>query len=147
MRLTQAGLAAMAPRGHGAVINVSSVAGFIASPTSVTYSASKCWMNRFTEGVYMELGRMASSVRIQALCPGFTRTEFQETAGIDDRNIPAHWWTSAETVVAASLDGLERNRLFVIPGWRYRLVVALVPLIPAWVIRQGAIRLGLRRRS
>lgn len=147
MRLTHAALSAMVPRGSGAVINVSSVAGFIATPTSVTYSASKCWMNRFTEGVYMELGRMGSAVRIQALCPGFTRTEFQSTAKIDDRNIPANWWTSAETVVAASLAGLERNRLFVVPGRRYQFLVSLMPLIPAWVIRQGSIHLGLRRRS
>jgi uncharacterized protein len=147
MRLTHAALAAMLPRGGGAIVNVSSVAGFIASPSSVTYSATKCWMNRFTEGVYMELGRAASPVRIQALCPGFTRTEFQEVAGIHHVNIPESLWTDPQKVVDDSLAGLERNRLFVVPGWRYRALVSVLPLIPAWAIRRASIRIGLRHRS
>lgn len=146
MRLTHAALAVMVPRGGGAVINVSSVAAFFPSPGSATYAASKCWMNRFTEGLYMELGRMRSRVRIQALCPGFTSTEFQDVAGIDRATVPASWWLSADEVVRASLEGLERNRLFVIPGWRYKLLVRATSLLPGSLIRAGAIYVYVVRR-
>jgi len=145
MRLTHAALAAMAPRNSGAVINVSSVAAFVASPGSVTYAATKCWMNRFTEGLHMELGRIGSPVRIQALCPGFTRSEFHDVAGIDPVTIPASLWTTAEDVVAASLAGLERNQLFVIPGWRYKLLVRALAILPMGLIRAGAVRVARRR--
>lgn len=145
MRLTHAALAAMAPRGSGAVINVSSVAAFVASPGSVTYAATKCWMNRFTEGLYMELGRIGSPLRVQALCPGFTRSEFHDVAGIDPATIPASLWTTAEDVVAASLAGLERNQLFVVPGWRYKVLVRALGILPAGLIRAGAIRVARRR--
>jgi uncharacterized protein len=145
MRLTHAALAAMVPRNSGAVINVSSVAAFVASPGSVTYAATKCWMNRFTEGLYMELGRIGSPVRVQALCPGFTRSEFHDVAGIDPATIPASLWTTAEDVVAASLAGLERNELFVVPGWRYKLLVAALSILPMPLIRAGAVRVARRR--
>jgi uncharacterized protein len=145
MRLTHAALAVMAPRNSGAVINVSSVAAFVASPGSVTYAATKCWMNRFTEGLHMELGRMGSPVRIQALCPGFTRSEFHDVAGIDPATIPSSLWTTAEDVVAASLAGLERNQLFVIPGWRYKLLVRALAVLPMGLIRAGAVRVARRR--
>lgn len=146
MRLTHAALAAMVPRGEGGIVNVSSVAGFVASPGSATYAASKCWMNNFTEGLYMELGRTGSQVRIQALCPGFTRTEFHDAAGIDPRTVPSRLWMSPESVVTASLAGLQRNRLFVIPGWRYKLLVRALAVLPAPLIRAGAIRVARRRR-
>jgi short-subunit dehydrogenase len=146
MRLTHAALSVMVRRGGGAVINVSSVAGFVASPGSATYAASKCWMNRFTEGIYMELGRMKSQVRIQALCPGFTHSEFHDVAGIDRGTVPSNLWMSAETVVQASLAGLERNELFVIPGWRYKLLVRALGLLPNSLIRAGAIRVAQRRK-
>ena len=145
MRLTHAALASMVPRGSGAIINVSSVAAFVASPGSVTYGATKCWMNRFTEGLYMELGRIGSPVRIQALCPGFTRSEFHDVAGIDQATIPASLWTTAEDVVAASLAGLDRNQLFVIPGWRYKLLVRALSILPKAVIRAGSIRVARKR--
>jgi short-subunit dehydrogenase len=146
MRLSHAALPAMIQRGGGAVINVSSVAGFVASPGSVTYAASKCWMNRFTEGIYMELSRMKSPVRIQALCPGFTYTEFHNVAGIDRTTMPSKWWMSAEDVVTASLAGLEQNELFVVPGWRYKLLVKAIGILPASLVRAGAIRMARRRK-
>ena len=147
MHLTHAALEVMVRRGGGAIINVSSVAGFVVSPGSATYAASKGWMNRFTEGIYMELGRMKSTVRIQALCPGFTYSEFHDVAGIDRSTIPAMLWMSADEVVQASLAGLEENRLFVIPGWRYKLLVRAIGVLPDRLIRAGAIRVARRRKQ
>jgi uncharacterized protein len=146
-RLTHAALRGMIERAKGSIINVSSVAGFLQAPASVTYNASKAWINSFTTGLYLELKSIHSPVRVQALCPGFTYTEFQETAGVDRASIPKTLWMSAEDVVDASLRGLERNRLFVIPGWRYRLFVAAIRLMPQSLQHFLAIKHGNSSRK
>lgn len=135
LRLTHAALGGMIARRRGAVINVSSVAGFVAGPGSVSYCATKHWMNAFTEGLYLELRNAGSPVRVQALCPGFTYSEFHDRIGFDRTRIPRLFWLQADAVVAASLRGLERGRLFVIPGWQYRLAVAAIRLSPAPLVR------------
>ena len=76
MRLMHAALQGMVARGRGSIVNVSSVSGFGQNPGSVSYSATKTWMSSFTEGIYMELKSIDSPVRVQALCPGFTLSEF-----------------------------------------------------------------------
>src|ERR1017187_602243 len=120
----------MVTRGRGAIINVASVAGFTRSPGSVSYCATKAWINAFTEGLYLDLRSAHSPVVVQALCPGFTYTEFHDVVGIDRSSIPKLFWMSAEDVVDASLAGLRRRKLFVVPGWKYKAVVALVNRIP-----------------
>jgi short-subunit dehydrogenase len=138
MRLTHAVLKPMMERGSGGVINVSSVAGFFAYPGSVSYSATKAWINRFTECLGLELIHGGSRVRMQALCPGFTYSEFHDVMGIDRSSVPKSMWMNARDVVAASLSGLDAGRLFVIPGWRYRLLVAVGSVIPRWMVRSIA---------
>jgi short-subunit dehydrogenase len=130
MRLMHAVLPGMVARRRGSIINVSSVAGFGQNPGSVSYSATKTWMTSFTEGIYMELKSIRSPVRVQALCPGFTLSEFHDTMHVDRKTIPAWMWMSADDVVDASLRGLDRGQLIVIPGWRYRLLVFLMRNLP-----------------
>jgi len=130
MRLTYAALGPMVARGRGAVINVASVAGFTRSPGAVSYCASKAWLNAFTEGVYLDLKSAHSPVVVQALCPGFTYSEFHDVAGMDRAAVPKPFWMKAEDVVDASLAGLRTRTLFVVPGWKYKLVVALAHRIP-----------------
>ena len=146
MRLSHAALANLVPRalaGTG-IINVSSVAAFAASPQSVSYGATKTWMNRFTEGLAMELEVKASPVTLQALCPGFTLTEFHDAVGMDRSRIPASLWMTADFVVEESLRGFERRTLFVVPGWRYKLIVWMLRLVPGGLIRRGSIRTAQR---
>lgn len=131
MRLTHAALRGMVERGRGAVINVSSVAAFGQSAGNVSYCASKAWINNFTLGVDLELRDVSSPVRVQALCPGFTVTEFHETLGVDAKLIPRWLWMRADDVVDASLRGLDRNKVIVVPGWKYKAAVALMKRIPA----------------
>ncbi len=145
MRLTHAALAAMTARDSGAVINVSSVAGFVPAATGSTYGSTKAWINAFTEGLYLELKSRRSAVKVQALCPGFTYSEFHDVAGMDRRAIPGPMWMRAEDVVAASLKGLDRGKLFVVPGWRYKLVVALVPALPKFIRNPMILRYSKRR--
>lgn len=140
LRLTHAALRGMVARNKGAVINVSSVAGFAQSPGSVSYGATKTWMNAFTEGVAMELRSIGSAVRVQSLCPGFTLSEFHDVAHVDRKTIPARLWMKAEDVVDASLDGLARGKIFVVPGNIYKVLVWVVSWLPRSLYRAGASR-------
>jgi hypothetical protein len=126
------------------VINVASVAGFAQSPMSVSYCATKTWINSFTEGVAMELSIKAPDVRMQALCPGFTLSEFHDVVGLDRSAIAQSLWMSADFVVEESLRGFERGKLFVIPGWRYKVIVAGMKLLPGPLLRRMAVT-GARR--
>jgi short-subunit dehydrogenase len=146
MRLTHAALGGMTARSRGAIINVSSVAGFIQGPGSITYSATKCWINSFTEGLYLELKSAGSPVKVQALCPGFTVTEFHDVTGVSRKSIPRRLWMRAEDVVDASLRGLDRGEVFVVPGWIYKLIVRLVPVLRL-VLRSPAVLRRSRRRE
>jgi hypothetical protein len=130
MRLSHAALRRMTARGKGAIVNVASVAAFVCRPGNTSYYSTKAWINCFTEGLYLELKQARSPVRVQALCPGYTITEFHDVMGFDRKQVPSSWWTPVERVVDASLAGLRRGKLFVVPGWRYKFIVALLRLIP-----------------
>ena len=130
MRLTHAALGGMVARKIGGVINVSSVAGFWQSPGTVSYCATKCWMNSFTKGLALELKSIGSPVKVQGLCPGFTHTEFHDSAGYDQTLISESLWMNAEDVVSESLRGLDRGKLFVVPGWRYQILVFFMKHLP-----------------
>ena len=140
MHLTHAALENLIPRAEGGVINVSSVAGFGQSAGSVSYSATKAWMNIFTASLYSELEVLKSPVKVQALCPGFTLSEFHDTLGMDRSPIPQSFWMTADFVVSESLRGFDEGKLFVIPGWRYKLIVLLMKSLPGWALRRMSAR-------
>jgi hypothetical protein len=140
LRLTHSALRVMVPRRKGGIINVSSVAAFGQSPGSVSYSATKAWMNSFTEGLSLEMESAGSPVKLQALCPGFTYSEFHDVAGIDRRTIPSWLWMKAEDVVDESLAGLARGAVIVVPGRKYKVLVAIMQHIPRFIHRAGARR-------
>jgi len=144
MRLTRAALDVMMPKGRGGIISTSSMAAFETNPGSVGYSASKTWINRFTEGLEMELRSVGSPIKVQALCPGFTYTEFHDVIKMDRGRIPKFLWLPAELVVDASLDGLDRGQLIVIPGLRYRVLKAITGLVPKFLKRRMAVSMGRR---
>lgn len=126
MRLTHAALKAMVPRDRGGVINVSSVAAFGQTEGNVSYCATKTWANAFTQGLDIELNGIRSQVKVQALCPGFTMSEFHDVIGVNRANIPGFLWMQADAVVDASLRGLDRGDVIVIPGAIYRIGSALM---------------------
>ena len=126
MRLTHTALRGMVERDRGAVINVSSVAAFGQTEGNVSYCATKAWMNAFTQGLDIELRGVGSKVQVQALCPGFTMSEFHDTLGVDRKNIPGFLWMRADAVVEASLRGLDRREVIVIPGFIYKIGAAVM---------------------
>jgi short-subunit dehydrogenase len=141
MRLSHSALANMVPRGSGGVINVASVAGFGQSPQNVSYCSTKAWMISFTRGLAIELAAKGSAVKAQALCPGFTFSEFHDVLGMDRSAIPSSLWMPADFVVDESLKGFDRGTAIVIPGWRYKLIVKGMQAIPASVAAGIARRL------
>ncbi len=144
VRLSHAALRGMVPRGKGAVINVSSVAGFGHSPGNVSYCATKAWMNSFTEGLHLDLKRAGSPVKVQSLCPGFTLSEFHDVLPMDRKRVPGWLWTRAEDVVDASLAGLALDKLYVVPGLFYKLLVKFEGWMPLWARTALAIRYSKR---
>lgn len=148
VRLTHAALANLQPRAvHGTgVINVSSVAAFAPAPQNVSYCATKAWMNRFTEGLAIELASWKSPVCVQALCPGYTLTEFHDVTHADRSAIPKSFWLTADFVVEGSLRAFQRRKLFVIPGWRYKLLTAFLRILPGPLVRWGSVYFVRRYR-
>ena len=128
VRLTRAALPGMVARNRGAIVNVSSVAGFFQSPSNVLYCSTKAWMNSFTDGLCIELAD--TKVRAMALCPGFTYSEFHDVMGVERDAVPKKLWLSAEFVVRTALRDLARGKRLSIPSWRYRLIVTLSRLLP-----------------
>jgi short-subunit dehydrogenase len=143
-RLTHAALQGMVAHQSGGIINVSSIAGFLHTTFAISYCSTKAWVNRFTEGLYTELKAVDSPVRVQALCPGFTNSEFFQTAGMDLHAIPRSLLMRAEDVVEISLRALRHNKLFVIPGWHNRLFVYLYRILPPFLKHKIAIVYGRR---
>lgn len=143
VRLCRAALPGMIARHNGAIINVSSIAAFIPTPGNVTYSATKAYLVTFSEALQTEL--VGTGVKVQALCPGFTYTEFHDSSeyeGFDRSQIPKMLWISAEEVVTSSLKALERSQVIYIPGFKNRLLVAVArnsitsPLLLALIRRK-----------
>jgi uncharacterized protein len=131
VRLARAALPGMVARGRGGIINVASVAGFMALPDNVTYCATKGYLITFSKALHLELA--GTGVRVQALCPGFTHTEFHDDLQeFDKSRTPAILWMPAEAVVDASLRGLARGKVVCIPGFGNRLIAAIgsSPLVP-----------------
>ncbi len=125
-RLAHAALPGMLARGRGFIINVASLLAFVPFPGSVTYCATKSYLVMFSRALDLEVRRRG--VRVQALCPGFTRTEFHDAAQLREHDLSrfsGFLWSSADEVVAASLRGLDRGQLVCIPGVKNRLLVAL----------------------
>src|SRR5689334_3779511 len=129
MRLTHAAVLPMIERGSGAVINVSSVAGFLQRGS---YSAHKSWVTNFTAGLAIELH--SKGVAVMALCPGFVHTEFHERMGMDKTIIPSFMWLDATDLVDEAWSDLMRGKAISIPSRRYKLIVAGTRFIPRALI-------------
>lgn len=121
VRLVYAAVPGMVERQRGDIINVSSISAYFPM-RSTTYSASKAYLVNFSQALAFELAH--TGLRVQALCPGFTYTEFHDTAeyeGFKRSRIPSFLWLKASYVVQYSLKCLERGPVVCVPGWIYKL--------------------------
>lgn len=131
LELTVAALPGMIDRSRGGVVNVSSISGFL--PGNSQYSADKAWVTAFTEAVAATLA--TTGVRAIALCPGFVRTEFHERAGLDVGRRKGPFWLDADRVVEECLADLARGKVVSIPSPQYKVIAALVDLLPRPLVR------------
>ncbi|MDO5580656.1 MAG: SDR family NAD(P)-dependent oxidoreductase [Planctomycetia bacterium] len=128
MRLSRAALVPMIAKGSGRIINLASVAGFLTGDGSADYSSTKAWVISFSKSLQCDVGR--KGIRVQALCPGFTRTGFHDAETMKDspikKTVPDFLWLKADRVVACSLRSIERPaffyRVICIPGLLYKTI-------------------------
>ncbi len=128
LRLTRAALPGMLARRRGAIVNVSSLMSFYPIYASSTYASTKCYLRAFSEALYQELA--GSGVRVQALCPGFVRTELQEVSNVERLRLPDWLWMAPEAAIAGSLRDLHDDRVISVPGLGYRLLATAAAVIP-----------------
>lgn len=128
--LSHAAATAMSARGSGRIINVSSVAGLMASGT---YAAAKSYVTTFTESLSGQLA--GTGVQVMALLPGYVRTEFHERAGIDKGERSGPFWLDAADLVQQALADSERGRVVSVPSTQYKAIVGLVRHLPRQLVR------------
>ncbi|MPV38706.1 SDR family NAD(P)-dependent oxidoreductase [Georgenia subflava] len=132
---------AMKARGHGVIVNVTSVAGLIPMGS---YSAVKSWVRTYSESLSLELA--GTGVTVTALLPGWVRTEFHERAGIRASSIPDALWLEADRVVADCLADVEKGKVRSVPSKRFQALAFLAEHAPRPLVRQAtAVIKGSRR--
>jgi short-subunit dehydrogenase len=132
---------AMRERGHGAIVNVASTAGFMAMGS---YSAIKAWATTYSESLANELH--GTGVTVTALEPGWVRTEFHERADIQTSSIPGPLWLDADALVTECLADVARGKVVSIPSKRYRVLMWAVRHAPRSAVRAASRGLSSSRR-
>lgn len=140
MRLMHVILPGMKERKSGTIINVSSVAGYIAGGT---YSAAKSYLTVLSESLNTEL--KGTGVIVSALCPGFTRTEFHQRGRMKMKGLPGFMWLNSDKLVAQSWKDAQAHQPVSIPGWQYKLLVAIISIAPRSFVRQ--IGMSVRKKQ
>ena len=130
VELTHRFLLPMRERKSGSIINVASTAGFQAVPFMGTYAATKAFVLSFSEALWEE--NRPFGIRVMALCPGVTETNFFEAAQIE--RPPARVIQTPEAVVDTALRGLARGKSHVISGWTNYFVTESERLMPRSVV-------------
>jgi short-subunit dehydrogenase len=142
MRLMHVTLPLMKQRDSGVIINVSSVAGYIAGGT---YSASKSYLTVLSESLHTEMS--GTGVKVSALCPGFTRTEFHERGRMRMNGLPKFMWLSADRVVMQAWKENQNGKVLSVPGWQYLLLSSVSRFGPRPLVRKLGMNVRVRQRQ
>lgn len=132
LRLSHAALKGMSERGHGGVINVSSVASFLPRGT---YAAAKAWLNSFSEWAANEY--RGQGVHVMALCPGFVKTEFHERMDVSRDSAPSFMWLEADRLVRDALKDFDKGKVYSIPSKRYKAIVTAARITPNRLLQRA----------
>lgn len=145
--LTRRFVPGMVARGHGGVLNVSSGFGLGFLPGFATYVGSKHFVTGFTETLRLDLD--GTGVVVSQVCPGPVRTEFGETASLDEGAVPGFVYLSSAHCAHLALDGFEREAALILPGWQMKLIYGVLAVSPRFMQRlvQKGIARTLRRRQ
>ncbi|MBM3655741.1 MAG: SDR family oxidoreductase [Actinobacteria bacterium] len=141
MRLMHAILPSMKARNSGVIINVSSIAGWIASGT---YSAAKSYLTVLTESLHTEIA--GSNVKILALAPGYTRTEFHQRGNMNMSGLPNRLWLTSEKVVEDAWKAALGGKVICVPGRQYQVISKLARYAPRPLVRKLGMNIRLRGR-
>ena len=141
MQLAHAVLPQMLSRNSGTIINVSSIASFIAGGT---YSAAKAYLTVHTESLHSELSK--TNIKISALCPGFTHTEFHQRGKMKMSGLPNFMWLESDRVVADSWKAAMAGKAICIPGWQYKILSTIARFGPRPLVRKLGIKVRARQR-
>lgn len=141
MRLMHVALPLMKQRNKGVIINVSSVAGYIAGGT---YSASKSYLTVLSESLHTELA--PTGVKISALCPGFTRTEFHQRGKMSMKGLPNFLWLNSDRLVEQSWSDALKGKAVSVPGWQYKLLIFIVQTVPRSIVRKVGMNVRSKQR-
>lgn len=131
LRLSHAALGAQVARGHGGIINVGSVASYLPRGT---YSAAKAWINSFTEWAHNEYA--GQGIKVMALLPGFTKTEFHERLGSGYDSAPSWMWLDVDDLVREALEDYDAAKIFSIPSKRYKALATVARVVPSGVLQK-----------
>lgn len=132
MRLTRAALPAMVDAQHGGILNVSSLASDQPLKGFASYTASKAYVNAFTESIAAEL--RPAGVHVTLLKPGYVWTEMNPD-GPDPKSLQGRFWLHADDVARDALDAVEKGRLTSVPGAHWRVLSELVNVLPHQLVR------------
>jgi short-subunit dehydrogenase len=141
MRLMHVALPGMKERNSGIVLNVSSVASFIAGGA---YSASKAYLTVLSESLSTELS--ATNIKVCALCPGFTRTEFHQRGRMKMAGLPNFMWLNSDFLVAKAWKDAISDKPVSVPGWQYKTLVGIISLAPRSIVRRLGMNLRVKQR-
>jgi short-subunit dehydrogenase len=142
MRLMHVALPGMKERNKGVIINVSSVAGWIAGGT---YSASKSYLTVLSESLHTELS--STNVKVSALCPGFTRTEFHQRGRMSMKGLPAFMWLNSDKLVAKAWKDAVGGKAVSVPGWQYQLLTFVMRNAPRPMVRKIGMNVRVKQRN
>ena len=140
--LSRAWLPRMIAQGHGGILNVGSIVGFLPVPTSAVYAASKAFVHSFTEALRLEA--RPHGVRVHLVAPGPVPTEFFEVSRGRRREKPSPIAVSAEDVARQALDDLLADVPRRVPGLPIRLAAAAASLAPMPLLRAVLTRVARR---
>ncbi len=138
-RLTRLALPGLMAQGDGGILNVASTAAFQAGPNMAVYYATKAFVLSFSEALHEEM--KPHGVRVTALCPGPTHSEFAKRASMDDLAVFRRSAMSARDVAEAGVDGFQAGHAVVIPGAANTVGATLAGLLPRALTRKIAGRL------